>query len=75
MATTTITQDLHDMLFSENYAITVELMNTDHCINSRELYHLRKYTSKTCNLLTTSLIDKTQWHLQTVHEIHRYSTW
>ena len=58
MAVTTITQELHYMLFSENYATTVELTNIDHCINSWELYHLHKYTSKTCNLLTTSLIDK-----------------
>ena len=58
MAAMTITQELHDMLFSENYATTVELTNTDQCIYSRELYHLRKYTGKTCNLVTTSLIDK-----------------
>ena len=58
MAATTITQELHDMLFNENYAATVELTDINNCINSRELYHLRKYTSKTCNLLTTSLIDK-----------------
>ena len=46
------------MIFGENYAMTVELTDTDDCINSQELYHLRKYTSKTCNLITTPLIDK-----------------
>ena len=58
MATTSITQELHDILFSENYAMAVELTDTDNCINSQELYHLRKYASKTCNLITTLLIDK-----------------
>ena len=58
MVTTSITQELHVILFSENYAMTVELTDTEHCINSQELYHLHKYKSKTCNLLTTLLIDK-----------------
>ena len=58
MADKTLTQELHDMIFGENYAMTVELTDTDDCINSKELYHLRKYTSKTCNLVTTPLIDK-----------------
>ena len=58
MADKTLTQELHDMIFGENYMMTVELTDTDDCINSQELYHLRKYTSKTCNLVTTPLIDK-----------------
>ena len=58
MADKTLTQELHDMIFGENYAMTVEMTDTDDCINSQELYHLRKYTSKTCNLVTMSLIDK-----------------
>ena len=58
MASMTITQELHNMLFSENYASTVELTNIDQCINSRELYHLCKYPEKTCNLVTNTLIDK-----------------
>ena len=58
MADKTLTQELHDMIFGENYAMTVELTDTDDCINSQELYHLCKYTSKTCNLITTPLIDK-----------------
>ena len=58
MADKTLTQELHNMIFDENYAMTVELTDTDDCINSQELYHLRKYTSKMCNLITTSLIDK-----------------
>ena len=58
MADKTLTQELHDMIFGENYAMTVELTDTDDCINSQELYHLHKYTSKTCNLVTTPLIDK-----------------
>ena len=58
MATTTLTQELHDVIFGENYAMTVELTDIDECINSQELYHLCKYTSKTCNLITTPLINK-----------------
>ena len=58
MATTSITQELHDIIFGENYAMTVELTDTEDCINSQELYHLRKYTSKTCNLITMPLINK-----------------
>ena len=58
MANTTLTQELHDMIFGENYMMTVELTDTNECINSQELYYLRKYTSKTCNLITTPLIDK-----------------
>ena len=46
------------MIFGENYAMTVELTDTNECINSQELYHLHKYTSKMCNLITTLLIDK-----------------
>ena len=58
MADKTFTQELHNMIFGENYAMTVELTDTDDCINSQELYHLCKYTSKTCNLITMPLIDK-----------------
>ena len=57
MADKTLTQELHDMIFSENYAMTVELTDTYDCINSQELYHPRKYTSKTCNLITMPSID------------------
>ena len=40
MVDKTLTQELHDMILSENYAMTVELTDTDACINSQELYHL-----------------------------------
>ena len=58
MANKTLTQELHDMLFRENYAMPVDLTDIDDCINSQELYHLHKYTSKMCNLITMPLIDK-----------------
>ena len=58
MAAKNLTQEFHDMSFSDNYAMTMELPGTSECINSSELYHLRKYTTKTCNLVTSLLIDK-----------------
>ena len=58
MVAENLTQELHDMIFNENYATTVELADTSECINSSELYHLHKYTSKTCNLIISLLIDK-----------------
>ena len=58
MVDKTFTQGLHDMIFGENYAITIKMTDTSECINSQQLYHLRKYTSKTCNLVITPLIDK-----------------
>ena len=58
MAAKNLTQEFQDMIFSDNYAITMELPNISDCINSSELYHLWKYTSKTCNLVTGLLINK-----------------
>ena len=80
MAAMTITQELHNMLLSENYAFIVELTNIDQCINLRELYHLRKYTEKTCNLVTNTLIDKKGQPIpsgifRTLLEIHWFSAW
>ena len=58
MAAKSLTEELHDLIFNENYATTIELTDSSECINSSELYHLRKYVTKTCNLQTSSLIDK-----------------
>ena len=38
--------------------MTIEQPKITDCITLSELYHLRKYTSKSCNLLTNQLIDK-----------------
>ena len=58
MAAKNLTEEFHDLIFSDNYATTIEQPETSDCINSSELYHLRKYTNKTCNLITNVLIDK-----------------
>ena len=58
MAAKNLTEEFHDLIFSDNYTTTIEQPKISDCINSSELYHLRKYTNKTCNLLTSILIDK-----------------
>ena len=58
MAAKSLTEELHNLIFNENYTTTIELTDSSECINSSELYHLRKYVMKTCNLQTSSLIDK-----------------
>ena len=58
MAAKNLTEEFHDLIFSDNYVIMIEQPEISDCINSSELYHLRKYTSKSCNLLTSQLIDK-----------------
>ena len=58
MAAKNLTEEFHDIIFSDNYATTIDQPEISDCINSSELYHLRKYTNKSCNLLTNTLIDK-----------------
>ena len=58
MVAKNLTEEFHDLIFSDNYATTIEQPKLSDCINSSELYHLRKYTNKSCNLLTSILIDK-----------------
>ena len=58
MAAKNLTEEFHDLIFSDNYATTIEQPEISDCINLSELYHLRKYTNKSCNLLTSILIDK-----------------
>ena len=58
MAAKNLTEEFHDLIFSDNYATTIEQPEISDCINSSELYHLRKYTNKSCKLLTSILIDK-----------------
>ena len=58
MAAKNLKEEFFDSIFSDNYAITIEQPKISDCITSSELYHLRKYTSKNCNLLTNQLIDK-----------------
>ena len=58
MAAKNLTEEFHDIIFSDNYATTIAQPDISDCINSSELYHLRKYTNKSCNLLTSTLIDK-----------------
>ena len=58
MAAKNLTEEFHDIIFSDNYATTIAQPDINDCINSSELYHLRKYTNKSCNLLTSTLIDK-----------------
>ena len=58
MVAKNLTEEFHDLIFNDNYATTIELAEISDCINSSELYHLRKYMNKTCNLITGPLIDK-----------------
>ena len=58
MAAKNLTEEFYNSIFSDNYAITIEQPKISDCITLSELYHLRKYTSKSCNLLTNQLIDK-----------------
>ena len=58
MAAKSLTEEFYDSIFSDNYAMTIEQPKIIDCITSSKLYHLRKYTSKSCNLLTNQLIDK-----------------
>ena len=58
MVAKNLTEEFHDLIFSDNYAIMIEQPKISNCITLSELYHLRKYTSKSCNLLTSQLIDK-----------------
>ena len=45
MAAKNLTEEFHDLIFSDNYAVTIEQPEISECITSSELYHLRKYTS------------------------------
>ena len=58
MAAKNLTEEFYNSIFSNNYAITIEQPKISDCITSSELYHLRKYTSKSYNLLTNQLINK-----------------
>ena len=58
MVAKNLTEEFHDLIFNDNYATTIKLPEISDCINSSELYHLRKYMNKTCNLITGQLIDK-----------------
>ena len=58
MAAKSLTKEFYDSIFSDNYTIMIEQPKISDCITSSELNHLRKYTSKSCNLLTNQLIDK-----------------
>ena len=57
MAEKIFTQEFHDLIFSDNYATTIDIPDTSDCVTSSELYHLRNYTKRSCNLATGSLID------------------
>ena len=57
MVAKNLTQEFHDLIFSDNYA-TIALPEISDCVTSSELYHLRKATKQSCNLATGSLIDR-----------------